>query len=436
MRPLALALTGCALLALAGCVTEKPGPRTGLTRPDPATPRVTAQLPGGPIAAPVGQVANTRVQIAISPLGSVPYDGQVLPLVSPDGAFIVVEEGDAPDWPTLLAAPDSAVPLNTRLAVYDVRADPSTRAARPGQAIKRITFAQPLPGGLLLGRAADAEGFLVESPRPDGSRWIGRVAWASGRLEWLVRDNRVNAHAVIATGGELVFTRRTVDSPISELVLRDRSGAEDVRAEPGGAFLAPMSTADPAAVYAILAGDNAMELVCIALVREPPITGPARFGPLITRANIASGSDPAVAYQLSAPRQSTGALALPGADLTPEPLAIYHPRLQRIAAFDKNTALFTPLAPGAIAAAYWSSPTERGFFCTTPEGVVFTRYDGPREAEDLAKRAPDARVLGSAYVARRTTSADIPFIMLGPSKQDPSRIQVAAMTVAREPESP
>jgi hypothetical protein len=428
MRTLLLTTAGCAMV-LAGCVTEKK--KTGITRADPSRPPVTAQLPNGAIAAPVGAVANTRVQISISPLGSVPYDGQVLPLVSPDAGFLAVEEGSPPDWPTLLAAADSTVPLSTRISVYDIHRDPSARPARPGQGIRRVTFAQPLPSGLILGRAADSEGFLVESPRPDGSRWIGKVAWASGRLEWLARDNRVNAHAVLATGGELIFTRRTTDSPITELVIRDRSGAEDVRAEPGGAFLAPMSTADPAAVYAILVTDNTMELVCVALLREPPVTGPARFGPMITRANIASGSDPAVAFQLSAPVQSTGPLAVQTDGRAPEPLALYHPRLQRTAAFDKNTALFTPLAPQSVAATYWSSPSEQGFFCTTPEGVVFTPYAGPREGEDLARRTPDARVLGSAYVARRTTSAEVPFVMLGPSKQDPSRIQVAAMTVAR-----
>jgi hypothetical protein len=428
MRPPLVACLMC-VLALGACVAEKK--KTGLTRVDPSKPAVTAQLPPGPIAAPVGAVTNTRVRIAISPLGSVPYDGQVLPLVSPDGGFIAVEEGAAPDWPTLLAAPDASVPLTTRVSVYDIRPDPAASPAGAGRGvIRRVSFAQPLPGGLLLGRAADAEGFLVESPRPDGSRWIGKVAWASGRLEWLVRDARVNAHAVLATGGELIFTRRTADSPLTELVLRDPAGAEDVRAEPGGAFLTPVSTADPAAVYAILATDRAMELGCIALRREPPITGPARFGPLITRANIAAGSDPALAYQLTAPIQSTGPLANRTDSAAPEPLAIYHPRLERIAAFDKSTALFTPLAARSIAAAYWSSASERGFFCTTPEGVVFTPYAGPPAADDLGGPIPEARVLGAAYVARRTINADVPFIMLGPSRSDPSRIQVAAVTIA------
>jgi hypothetical protein len=423
---------------LIGCVTEGPA-RPRVAPPPPNRPAMPVRLPDGPVAAPVtaAAITNSRVRIAISPLGSVPYDGQVLPLVSPDGRFIAVQEGTAPTWPTLLAGDEASVPAGTRLAVYEVSpAPPGARSSSPP--IQRVRHAQDVPSGLILGRAADAEGFLVEAPRSDGSRWIGKVAWASGRLAWLAQDGRVSAHGVLMAGGELLFTRRPVNSAVAELVVRSRGGAEDARSDPEGAFLYPIATTDPAAAYALIQVGSAIELVCLAVDRDPPISGPARFGPVLARSNVAVSTDPAVAYQIAAPTQNTGPLARlegePAPGEPPEPPVIYHPRLQRAAAFDKGTSQFTGLAARSIAAAYWSSPLERGFFCTTPEGVVFAPYTGPGEegAEAIGRRLPDARVLGTPYVTRRTSSERWPLLMLGPSRQDPSRIQVAAVTIVRE----
>src|SRR5438105_2598111 len=113
-RP-ALALCGVAIcLALHGCVTERP-------RRGPAAPPGTAQLPPGPVAAPVlDATSNSSVSVAVLPLGSVAYDGQVLPQLSPDGRFAAVEEGEAPTWPTLLAQPGARPALRTTIAAYDL----------------------------------------------------------------------------------------------------------------------------------------------------------------------------------------------------------------------------------------------------------------------------------------------------------------------------
>jgi hypothetical protein len=405
---------------LAGCVSEQRAPQPD--RPSPASP-----LPGGAIARPAGALSVSHVRVAVKPLGTVAYDGVTLPLVSPDARFIAVQEGTAPSWPALLAADDAVTPLAAAIAVYDITQAP----------IRRVGFAEEPPAGLVLGRAADDEGFLVEWPRPEGGRWIGKVAWASGRVSWLVQGDAVNAHGVLTTAGELLYARRAVGAASNELVLRRRDGREIVRTTGMGSYLFPMATADPAAAYVIVATEGGLELEAIGLVREPSATSPARWGATLARANVSGNNERAMAYQLAAPVQGTGALWRRGdAGDMPEPLAMYHPRMERMAALDKRTGVFTPLAEKSIAAAWWGAQGERGFFCTAPEGLVFTRHEqGAEMMPDASqRRAPDVRVLGGAYVPRVTANNGMPFVLLGPSRADPGRIEVAGMMVVREAE--
>src|SRR5690606_7506270 len=134
-------------------------------------------------------------------------------------------------------------------------------------------------------------GFLVESPRPDGSRWIGFADWKTGSLDWLIRDDQVNAHAVLAPNNALAFTRRRDASSPSELVFlpapsqitmprrapnaasqetRSNAGAHELTwrpAAPTSEVVAPAFSAD-GALYAFLVhhedtaeADRGVELV-------------------------------------------------------------------------------------------------------------------------------------------------------------------------------
>jgi hypothetical protein len=349
----------------------------------------------------------------------VPYDGVVLPLVSPDGKLLAVEQGTAPGWPALLATDDAVLPLATTLAVYDLGVSPP----------KRVEFVEALPPGLMLGRAADHEGFLVEWPRPEGGRWIGKVAWASGRMEWLVQGDAINAHAVLTTGGELLFTRRSPGRGITELVLRSREGRENPRLAYRGSYSFPMAPLDPAAVYALMSSEAGLEVEAIGITREPPLSGDARWGATLARSGISNNGEASMAYQIAAPTQATATLWRRDGQQHPEPLAVYHPRMERMGAFDKAGGTFAPLAEKSIAAAWWGTPGEQGFFCTGPEGLVFTPVAEP----GTARTGQEARVLGGAFVARATNDPERPFVLLGPSRRDPGRIEVAVMGVVREP---
>jgi hypothetical protein len=427
-HPLGRTLVAAASLGLlVGCITETVRPARGVPlRPAdtrrPAAPMTTSPaqpvpLPTEPIATPAtaSQVVASRVQVEVVPLGTVIYDGANLPLASPDGRFIVVQDGEAPQWEAVLAEPGAQAAVMTSLGVYEVG----------DKTLTRIPAAQALPSGVLLGRASDDAGFLVEYPRPDGSRWIGRVSWVGGALKWLVQSSAVNAHAVLTSRGELVYTRRAVESDRAELVAMGPGQGESVRAPQEGTYAFPMCTDDPDVVYVLQASANGVELQAIRLERAD-VAGPPKLGATIARRGIMPAADALAAFQIACTAQP--ALPLREGKASRNDLTIFNPRVGRMTEFSLQTSSFGPLAPKSIAAAVARGADRPGYYCTTPEGFVF--YPSPRGGEAPSLDISGVRVLGSPYVPRRIQAAHETMLLFGPVKGRPDQLEVVRMLVA------
>ncbi len=418
------------LALLPACVTEKPRSR-GISVPPDASPQDVAaaraasnnqpiELPKGPVAAPVtGATTNSRIQAELIPLGSIPYDGLVLPLSSPSGRFLATHENESPTWPTLLAADDASVPSTTRISIFSL-AEKSLQPVAP---------VEPLPSGLILGRAADDEGFLVEAPQPDASRWIGKVSWASARLTWLVRSNHVNAHAVLLPGNLLLFTRRDIAGVHSALVLRRPDATESTIDNPAFAFAFPIATQDPSLVYALGLGESSISILAVRLISE---SGMPRLASISARRELAPSADLALAYQIASPVQSTATLRAPSAPPIAEPVALFVPTLNRMAVFDPATSELLPLVPNSIAAVRFQNASSSGYFCTTPQSLSFTPEPRRMDTSEQQRRN-DAKVIQTPFVPRATTQRDRPILLLGPSKSDPTRLQLIALCPASAP---
>ncbi len=421
MNPARLAaflIAGCAL-GLSGCVVEKSSkPKTGITyapqakaqRGEPTPP---PELPAGPIAKPANAPrSSARILVQVDPLTTVTYDGQVLPIVSPDGRFIAVEDGEPPTWPTMLAQPGAHPPEGTHLVVYNVSAAP------PQERTEIMSYPTPLPRGLLLGRSCDNQGFLVEAPRSDGSRWIGKVMWITGQLHWLVQNDNVNAHAVYTPQGHLLYTSRGVNSEKSELIMISSGGGESRRAGEVS-YLFPVTTGERDVVYAMSLGAVGLEVEAIRVVEDPPGSHRFRLGLPLAREFIGRPGDPALAYQVTAMVQNA---IVTGREVdetvTPAPLAIFHPRLDRMATFDTQATTFVPLAAKSVAAIRWSESPDGGYLCTTPQGLMFTRQALP--GATLQRSNSDIRLDPVAYVPRGTASAETPVILIGPPARNPA----------------
>lgn len=418
------------LLLLPACVTEKPRAR-GISVPPSASPADVAaaraasnnqpiELPKGPVAAPVtGATTNSRVQAELFPLGSIPYDALVLPLASPSGRFLATHENESPTWPTLLAADDACVPTGTRLSIFSLS----------DKGIVPVAPVEPLPTGLTLGRASDDEGFLVEAPQPDASRWIAKVSWTSARLTWLVRSNHVNAHAVLLPDNTLLYTRRDIAGVHSALVLRRPDGTESVLDNPAFAFAFPIATQDPSLVYALGLGESSISILAVRLISE---SGIQRLGSITARRELAPSADLALAYQIASPVQSTATLRAPSAPPVAEPVALFVPTLNRMAVFDPATSELLPLVPNSIAAVRFHNASTSGYFCTTPQSLTFTPEPRRMDTSEQQRRN-DAKIIQTPFVPRATTDKDRPILLLGPSKSDPTRLQLIALSPSSAP---
>jgi len=402
-------------------------------------------LLGGPIATPVPPDLSTsaRLNFQIRPMGAVDFDGMVLPLVSPDGRFLAVERGDPPSWGTVLAQADASPAVSTTIAVYDLGSESATKqgskeAVKPASGrLNELSLTESVPRGAVLGRSCDTKGFLIELPRPDGSRWIGRAAWLTGKTTWLVQGETVNAHAAVTSSELLTFTRRSVGAgTASSLVLQSPDGSQRVMGAENGlngaelSYLFPFFGADGTTLNVLALSGGALEMMTI---RVHESGGRAEFGSVLARQQIAANADVALAYQIVAPAQTTllGRVEKMEAGVMSAEArgaVVYHPGMGRMAEFDWLRGVFVPLAAKSIAAVSSPFVEPGGYFATTPEGLTFMPF--PRDdGATTTRRAVLGRMLDVAYVARATRDPARALVLIGPGgKSGSPRIEVMSMS--------
>jgi hypothetical protein len=443
LRAITVLLVLAGLAAVPACVTESVTPATGRypgmkvqgkdakatspaaaktagapAKPTPGSGPAPA-LPDGPVATPAttSKTVSSRVEVGVIPMGVVAYDGQALPLVSPDGHFIAVQEGQPPTWEAILAEPAAAVPSEAGIAIYEVGE----------HELKRLAIPRELPSGLILGRGGDQRGFLVEAPQSDGARWIGRIAWAGGGFEWLVRGPLVASHATLTSRGELVYTSRAVESDSADLVIQGTHGDQSLRTPGDGLYAFPMCTQDANVVYVLHLTQNTMELEAIHLDRGPDAESGTRaptFGATIARRGVAPKGDMTLAFQMA----STVQPALPvehGASGS-SPLAIFHPRLGRMTVFNLETVTFDPLASKSFAAIPSQDADRPGYFCATQEGLVFAPPTKP------GTEGTTVRVVAGPYMPRKIRSTPESLMLFGQVKGRGDQFEVVKMVVGPE----
>lgn len=410
-------------ITLAGCVTEgrRPGSTAAktiadLNRPDAAA---AASALSGVVATPSNSpVTNTRIVVQVRALGTVPYDGQTLPIASPDGRFLVTQTGLAPAWPTVLAQDDATPASGSGFVVYDLSKQPAAEiagAARP-------------PEGSILGRGADTTGFLIESPRPDGSRWIGHVSWVSGETRWLARGAEICAHASLGPDGMLAFSSRAPGTGRSTIVIQNREGRRDTLSDPDAAWVYPFFSSDARTLHAFRLSGVGIELISAPV--EPSIP---RIGGITSRRRIAPDPDLFLAYSTVASAQTP--------DLTspPQCLRFLDPRAKRMIEITLPSGLASILPEGSVAAARVPALARDGVFVTTPKGLVFSPDPSPVTNPDgSARPRPDAgRLFDAPHIVRPTPKNDqSPFLLLGPvSGSSEPRISVIAVYPAPDSEA-
>ena len=283
------------VLSLSACVTttttvEPDGRATrsnAASSPAANRPRVSdAPTPGRSMPAPIGDAA---VRLDLRNLGAVATDGFTLPILSPCGNWMAVQTGTPPDLATALARPLQQVPRASRVALYRLQPNGIIRLGETA-------------AGLVLGRSADSRGFLVESQRPDGARWIGRIGWgtesgAGGyEPEWLVQDGAVNAFAALGPNGELAFSRREIAERRFDLIVQRDGRTARLPADGMRSALFPSFSADGSRVFALILRDGIVEVGSM----DP--TDDSTMSQGLTRLFVTDRGDDTTATQMTTPQ--------------------------------------------------------------------------------------------------------------------------------------
>lgn len=319
-------------------------------------------------------------------LGSIPYNARVLPLVSPDGRHIATSVGQPPSSATMYAAPNGAVPTETGIEIWELI--PSYGGVR---------LQTELGSGLLLGTSADAEGFIVEKPNTNGSRWIGKVDWATGALTWLVQDDAVNAFGALGREGRLAWCTRSVDDHTFSLAMRFPDGEEFGIGGDVDWLLPEWSHySDRLSAYA-LAPDGLLKIVSMDATGPGTLASSARDLPVMTGAS-----------RWDAAKASEYRNAVLGAQQALfDEVIFYHPVNKRVTVWlptGIRSDAPVSLAAHSIAAVH----DDRGdFLLTTPDGLHW---------QDANKLGHVIRVDHATVFARPTSNPMRPFILLDPGQ--------------------
>ncbi|MSR44384.1 MAG: hypothetical protein EXS15_03375 [Phycisphaerales bacterium] len=293
----------------------------------------TPMLPKALVIDPLGSHVQTRpivgddarLRFTFTPLRTVEFDGFALPLLSPDGCRGAIQISSAADWPTLLAAVDGGLPDAGQIAIAPL-CDAS------GAPVVEVVGTD-----LLIGRSADAFGFLIESPRIDGARWIGKVGWTGGDPEWLVRGEEVNAFASLGSGGELAWCHRPRHADGFSLTVKRGDDLHEIPSPEGGSWFAPTFSTDGKFLFALRLRDGVLAACAF------PIAQTISTLPMIS-IDLSWRADARMAYQTLVPLRT-------GGNSTDPRLHFYHPRFGRMAVWNpvnNRIALATPRSAASV----------------------------------------------------------------------------------------
>lgn len=423
-----LALTLAA--GLPGCVTESTSrPKPGLTRssetlaqpgakPAEGQPGV-AERPSAttPIARPAAsaRTRDTRVRVSVRRIGRIPYDGLALPLVSPDGRFLAAQVGPAPAWDALLSQPGAFVPAATRLSVWHI-----SDGARP---LEPVSGPEKLPMGLLLGRSGNQDGYLVESPRPDGSRRIGMVDWVGAKLTWLVDDSGTNAFATLGPSGQLVYSRLDPTTDRWALIVRPRaeSSAGEYAAESrtDESLVFPLAGLDPSHVYALAFDTRGSGSLSVVAVSLGGTGAKAPAGQIVARERLGVEPTISAAFQAVAPMQTPWPGDPRNLGLLSEGVAVVSARAKAAMWFSPTTGL-VPLTRESACAVPMVGPSATGLLCATGRELIFqTERSVTAGGREVASESgmgwgEGASVIASAAIPRATASTMTPTVLFDP----------------------
>lgn len=389
----ALAAAALAWCSLAGCTQRTTVLNTRHSLPSDVQPgqKHTIFLDDrlNPTRAPLVEVGATL---------RMDHDGTTLPVVSPNGLHVAVQTSTDASLMVRLGDPLPAKGVRTRIEAVSL--DAGTLGMPEGN----------LEGAWLLGRAATDDGYLVERPRPDGSRDILLAPWSGAQPVPLVVNGRTNAFATWAQDGSLAWCQRPPEAGDWRIVIR-RKGQERVLDAPAGQrWLFPMFAGDGTGIFALRLEGGALALAWLPYEADG-------FPVIVGRSLDAQPISLAATYPMAAAcAEPEGGMAAspPGSDH----VVVFHPNLGRAVAWTPGGVL-EPLAEHSLAAAVLDPDA---VLVTTPEML------GRQQLADSQQRLE--MMADGPWLARPTTAAQSLVVLI---RARDGRVEIAPLNLTQKP---
>ncbi|MFO0784206.1 MAG: hypothetical protein U0636_11045 [Phycisphaerales bacterium] len=389
----ALAAAAAAWCSLAGCTQHTTVLNTRHSLPSDVQPgqKHTIFLDDrlNPTRAPLVEVGATL---------RMDHDGTTLPVVSPNGLHVAVQTSTDASLMVRLGDPLPAKGVRTRIEAVSL--DAGTLGMPEGN----------LEGAWLLGRAATDDGYLVERPRPDGSRDILLAPWSGAQPVPLVVNGRTNAFATWAQDGSLAWCQRPPEAGDWRIVVR-RKGQERVLDAPAGQrWLFPMFAGDGTGIFALRLEGGALALAWLPYEADG-------FPVIVGRSLDAQPISLAATYPMAAAcAEPEGGMAAspPGSDH----VVVFHPNLGRAVAWTPGGVL-EPLAEHSLAAAVLDPDA---VLVTTPEML------GRQQLADSQQRLE--MMADGPWLARPTTAAQSLVVLI---RARDGRVEIAPLNLTQKP---
>lgn len=337
------------------------------------------------IASAIAPNKTPHTSAAIRPLGTVPFDGFALPIVSPTGYYAATQTGSPPPWSTILAQPNALRLNDTTISIYNL-----------GWNSNEAKLFKLINEPAMLGRSCDKMGFLIEVPKANGSRWIGYISWNSGSISWLVADESVNAFAALGPKGQLAWSRRSPDGEHFDLVVKIGNDVWTIDSE-GEDWLMPTWSGKGNGLFALRLKNGSLQATYMNASSSIAAEKSIKQLKIMSKATIRD------AYQCLAATIST-----PNANKTNiEHLVFFHPRSLRL-------AIWQPLSRGSDASILLADHTTAGLIHNNTQALVTDAHG--LMLQNLLNPNDLRRIVPGIQIPRPIDSKSWPYVLAAPSE--------------------
>lgn len=248
----------------------------------------------------------------------------------------------------------------------------------------------------MLGRSCNHNGFLIETPRNDGSRWIGHVSWNTGIIKWLAADENVNAFADLGSNNQLAWSRRSLDGEHFDLVVKLGELQWSIISQ-GEDWLMPKWSGHGNGLFVFQLENGVLQATYMDASNSNAAHKSMKHLKLMSKATIRDAYQCLAATISSATSNRTAI----------EHLVFFHPGSLRL-------AMWQPLSRGSDASILLADHTTAGLIHSSTQALLTDAHG--LMLQNLINPNDRRRIVPGIQILRPIDSASWPYVLAAPSE--------------------